>query len=164
MAHDAKKRTTLRGLYIYEQLPIELAAKKAGIPIGTAKRWKTDAKALKDDWDKQRAALSLGDENFKQLSQQLLNDYLVQHQATIDMLKSATDMSAMQRAEALASLSDSFNKTMASFKRLSPDLNRQAIQLDVMQRYARFVAEKHPKALVALAETIEPFGVELAAG
>ena len=80
------------------------------------------------------------------------------------MLKNAKDMSAMSRAEALASLSDSFNKTMASFKRLSPDLNRQAIQLDTMQRYARFVAEKHPKSLAALAETIEPFGVELAAG
>jgi Protein of unknown function (DUF1804) len=162
MAHAPEKITRLRGCYVYERLAIEQAAKKAGISIPTAKRWKLEAKAKGDNWDTARSALALGDENFKHLSQKLLQDYLVQHQATIDMLASATDMSAIERAEALASLSDSFNKTMASFKRMLPEVNKQAIALDVMQRLAKFTQEKHPSALAALLQVIEPFGEEIA--
>ena len=81
-------------------------------------------------------AVGLGDENFSTLSKKLLEDYLVQHQATMDQLREATDMSARDRADTLASMSDSFNKTMASFRRLSPELNRHAVALDALQGQA----------------------------
>ena len=68
----------------------------------------------------------------------------------------------VQRAETLASMSDSFNKTMASFKRLSPELNKQAIQLDVLQRLVSFAQAKFPQHLTAMVELLEPFGEELA--
>lgn len=68
----------------------------------------------------------------------------------------------MQRAEILASMSDSLNKTMNSFKRLAPELNRQAIGLDVLQRLAQFAQTKHPKHVPALLAILEPFGAELA--
>ena len=34
-----------------------------------------------------RSAVALGDDTFKSLSAKLLEDYLVQHQATMDLLK-----------------------------------------------------------------------------
>lgn len=109
-----------------------------------------------------RAAMALGDDNFASLSKKLLEDYLVQHQATMDLLREAKDMGPMQRAETLASMSDSFNKTMASFKRLSPELNKQAIQLDVLQRLVSFAQARFPQHLTAMVELLEPFGEELA--
>ena len=83
----------------------------SGVPRSTANRWKQDAADQGDDWDTARAAVALGDDNFKNLSAKLLEDYLVQHQATMDMLRVAEGMSAMDRAETLASDSSTFSAT-----------------------------------------------------
>ena len=162
MAHGKEKRTQLRSLYVFQRLPMETACKKVGIPRSTANRWKQEAADDGDDWDNVRSAVALGDDNFKSLSAKLLEDYLIQHQATMDLLRDAKDMGPRERAETLASMSDSFNKTMASFKRLNPELDRQAVQLDVLQRFAMFVRAKFPQHLHVLVETLEPFGEELA--
>jgi hypothetical protein len=162
MAHPGEKRAQLRGLYVHQRLPMETACKKAGVPRATANRWKREALDKGDDWDGVRAAVALGDENFASLGKKLLEDYLVQHQATMDLLRDAKEMGPRERAETLASMSDSFNKTMASFKRLAPDLDRQAVQLDVIQRFVTFAQAKFPQHLQALAEMLEPFGEELA--
>lgn len=162
MAHGSEKRTQLRGLYVYQRLPMETACKKLGVPKSTANRWKQDAADNGDDWDTARAAVALGDENFTNLSKSLLEDYLLQHQATMKYLREDKEMSARDRADTLASMADSFNKTMHSFKRLAPDLNKQAIGLDVLQRLAQFAQTKHPKHVPALLALLEPFGEELA--
>ena len=132
MAHAKEKRIQLRGLYVYQRLPMEAACRKLHVPRATANRWKSEAAAKGDDWDNARAAQALGDEHFTVLTKRLLEDYLVQHQATIDLLRADTVMTPRQRAETLASMSDAFHKTMASFKRLSPELNRQSVQLDTI--------------------------------
>ena len=162
MAHASEKRTKLRGLYVYQRLPMETACAKVGVPRSTANRWKAEAKAEGDDWDTVRAAVGLGDENFATLGKRLLEDYLVQHQATMDLLRDAKDLGPRERADTLASMSDSFNKTMASFKRLTPDLNRQSVQLDVLQRFATFAQRRYPQHVPALLDMLEPFGEELA--
>ena len=162
MAHPNEKKTQLRNLFVFQRLPMETAAAKAGVPAATAKRWKLEAKAAGDDWDTSRSAVALGDESFSSLSRQLLEDYLVQHQAVMKMLREDTALTALARAEILASASDSFNKTMSSFKRLSPELNRQAIALDVMQRMVSFAQTKYPQHQAAMIELLEPFGQEIA--
>lgn len=164
MAHPGEKRTQLRGLYVYQRMAMDAACKKLAVPRGTANRWKREALDKGDDWDGVRAAVALGDDNFSTLSKKLLEDYLVQHQATIDLLREAKNMGPRERAETLASMSDSFNKTMASFKRLNPELDRTAVQLDVIQRFVTFAQAKYPQHLQALAEMLEPFGEELARG
>lgn len=162
MAHPGEKRAQLRGLYVYQRLAMEVACKKLGVPRSTANRWKQEAADKGDDWDTVRAAVALGDDNFASLSKKLLEDYLVQHQATMDLLREDKEMSARDRAETLASMSDSFNKTMASFKRLAPELNKQAVQLDLLQRLASFTQARYPQHLSAMVELLEPFGEELA--
>lgn len=162
MAHAHEKRTQLRGLYVYQRLAMETACKKLGVPRSTANRWKQEASDKGDDWDTARAAVGMGDENFSSLAKRLLEDYLVQHQATMTMLRDDKVMSAREKADTLASMSDAFAKTMNSFKRLSPEINAQAIQIDVLRRLISFTQAKFPKHLAAIAELLEPFGEELA--
>jgi hypothetical protein len=167
MAYATEKRTQLRGLYGYQRLPMDIACAQTGVPNSTARNWKRSAKSNGDDWDRARAAVSLGDETFKQLSQRILEDYLLQHQAVMDQLRQHpatgdSEMSPMQRAQMLAMLSDSFNKTMGSFKRLTPEINRHAIALDALQRLSTFAQARYPQHLEALIEMLEPFGEELA--
>jgi hypothetical protein len=162
MAHAIEKRQQLRSLFIHQRLPMETACKKVGVPKSTGNRWKHEAAAQGDDWDTSRSAVALGDENFTSLAKELLEDYLLQHQATMKLLRDDKKLSARDRSETLASLSDSFNKTMNSFKRLAPDLNRQAVGLDVLRRLAAFAQAKYPKHVPALLALLEPFGEELA--
>lgn len=162
MAHGAERRRQLRGLYVFKRLPMEAACGAIGLPRSTGNRWKSEAKASGDDWDSARAAVALGDENFTQLARQLLEDYLVQHQATIDMLRDQKDTPAAERAQLLASLGDAFHKTMASFKRLMPETSRHTVALDALQRLASFTQQRYPQHVPALLELLEPFGEELA--
>lgn len=162
MSHGPERRTQLRGLFVYKRLTMEAACAAIHIPKSTANRWKAEAKAKGDDWDSARAAVALGDENFTQLARTLLEQYLVQHQATIDLLREDKNMSAQSRAQLLASLGDSFHKTMSSFKKVAPELNRHAIALDSLQRLATFAQQRYPKHVPALLEMLEPFGEELA--
>jgi hypothetical protein len=162
MAHASEKRTQLRSLYVYKRLPMEAACAAVKMPRSTGNRWKAAAKAAGDDWDHSRAAVAMGDENFKHLSSKLLEDYLVQHQAVIDLLQTDKNMSAVERAQVLASLGDSFHKSMASFRRLTPEVSKHAVALDVLQRLTQFGQRHYPKHVGALIEMLEPFGVELA--
>lgn len=162
MVHATERRIQLRGMFVYKRMPMEACCQAMGIPRSTANRWKQDAKNVGDDWESARAAITLGDENFMMMSKRLLEDYLVQHQNTIDLLKTAKDIDPHARAQILASLADSFNKTMSSFKRMMPELNRHALALDALNRLASFAQQKYPKHVPALLEMLEPFGAELA--
>ncbi len=162
MAHPHERRKQLRGMYVYKRLPMEAACNSLKLAKSTGVRWKAEARAEGDDWDTARAAVAMGDESFSQLSRELLDDYLVQHQAMMEALRKDKNLSAAQRASILASASDSFNKTMASFKKLAPEINRHAIALDTLQRLASFAQQRYPKHVGALLEMLEPFGGELA--
>jgi hypothetical protein len=164
MAHGTEKRTQLRGLYVYKRLPMDAAcsAMRPSLPKSTGNRWKADARAAGDDWDSARAAVALGDENFAQLGKKLLEDYLVMHQAVVDEIKADKAMKATEKVAALASLTDSFNKTMSALRKVAPELNRHAIALDALQRLAAFAEQNYPKNVPALIEMLEPFGAELA--
>lgn len=162
MAHAQERRTQLRGLYVFKRLPMESACAAVHVPRSTANRWKQEAKNAGDDWDTARAAVAMGDENFSQLSKKLLEDYLVMHQAVVDEIKADKGLKAAEKVQALASLTDSFNKTMAALRRIAPELNRHAVALDALQRLANFAQQRYPHNVPALLEMLEPFGEELA--
>jgi hypothetical protein len=62
----------------------------------------------------------------------------------------------------LIGLTDAFNKMTASITRLSPEINRTAVALDVLQRQATFAQQRYPQHVGALLEMLEAFGEELA--
>lgn len=162
MAHPQERRLQLRGLYVFKQLPMEAACAAMQLPKTTGNRWKREAAEQGDDWDFTRSAVALGDDNFKQISQQLLQDYLVVHKSVIDQLKTNDKLTAQQRVTMLASLSDSFNKSIAAFRRIAPEINSYAIALDVVQRLTTFAQGRYPQHVPAILEMLEPFGAELA--
>lgn len=162
MAHATETRSQLRSLYVYKRLVMEAACAQLDVPSSTGTRWKREARVKGDDWDAARSAIALGDESFTTLSRQLLDDYLVQHKAVMEQLRGDAKLDAAQKAQILASAADSFNKTMASFRRLAPELNKHAVALDALQRLAAFAQQRYPQHVPALLELIEPFGEELA--
>jgi len=162
MAHGQEMRAAVRAAYIHDQLPLEAAAIKAGVPAGTAARWKRRAKADGDDWDKMRAACLLAGGGVEAVARQMLADYVVQHRAMMETISADADLKADVKVQMLASLADSFNKTVAASKRVLPETNELATALSVLDRFANFIREKFPQHGPAFVEVLEPFGAEIA--
>lgn len=162
MAHDNSKRTALRSAYVHDRLPLEAAADKAGVPHSTAARWKRQARAEGEDWDKLRAATLLAGEGMENVARQMLADYVVQHKALMDQINADAELGAAKKVELLASLADSFNKTVAASRKVLPETNALATALTVLNRLSDFVRVHFPQHAAAFVEILEPFGEELA--
>ncbi|GAB2182661.1 DUF1804 family protein [Denitratisoma sp. agr-D3] len=161
MAHDPDKRRAVRGDYVFNQLGLEVAAAKHGVPDGTAKRWKREARVEGDDWDKARAAQMIAGGGIEDVVRQTLAVVVQQVQATVEAIQ-AGDMAPADKVQALASLADAYNKLMAASKRLMPETDKLATAVDVVKRLGEFVRTKHPRHSNAFAEILEPFADELA--
>ena len=162
MAHAPETRAKLRAAFIHDGLSLEAAAERMDISGRTATRWKQEALAKGDDWDKARQASRLAGEGSEAVARAVLEEFLSLFQTTLSDIKGA-DLKPMEKAEAIARLSDAYTKTMRSIQRSAPELNRLAVASEVLQLLAKFVQTKLPRHAPALMEVLEPFGEELVA-
>jgi hypothetical protein len=158
MAHGEPVRNLVRAAYIHDHLPLEQAASRAGVAVGTAARWKKRALAAGDDWDKLRGAAMLAGEGIEAVARRMLADYIVQHKTLMERI-AAEEIDAAARVSMLASLADSFNKTVAASRRVLPETNELAVALEVLSLLGSFVRDQFPDLAPAFLEIVEPFGV-----
>ncbi|WP_215782027.1 DUF1804 family protein [Paludibacterium sp. B53371] len=162
MAHSPETRDKVRRLYIFDRLGLEVAALQCGVSMSTASRWKREAQDEGDDWDKLRAAAILAGDGIESVARAALAGFLTQYQATMEALNDNLDIPAEKKVQMLASLADSFNKTVAASRRVLPETSQLATAMEVVQKLAGFIREKYPKHAQAFVEVLEPFGEELA--
>lgn len=160
--HAPEKRAIVRAAYVYQRQSLPSACETADVPLPTARRWKSEAEAEGDDWDKARSIASMAETGRSTIVQSVIEDYLSLHQATIQQLKDAANLSPLAKAEALSRLADAFTKTMGAAGRASPDLSRLAVATDVLRRLTEFVGKQKPQFAEVLLDVLEPFAAELA--
>ena len=161
MAYNQEIKSSLRALYVHQALSLEAAAQKIDVSFGTASRWKRDAKAEGDDWDKARAARFLSQQGADEGTRIMLEDFVTLFQSTIETIKKDENATGLVKAEALSRLSDAYSKTMSAAKKGAPEVNRLAIGMDVIKLMADFVGAKFPNHAAAFVEILEPFGDHL---
>lgn len=161
MAYGIKQKNEVRKNYCHRLLPMTQASKLAGVPLGTARRWKMEAEEQGDDWDKSKAVSSMSSGGRDDLMKTIINDYVILHQSVIESLKTADKMTAKDKVAALASLADAFSKTMKSAGQASPQLSKLAIANDILQLLGDFVQKQFPIHINAFLEILEPFGEEI---
>lgn len=162
MAHGEDLRRAVRGDYVFKQLGLEVAAVKHEVPAATARRWKREALAAGDDWDKARSAQMIAGGGIEDVVRQTLAVVVQQVQATVESIQQAPDMDPATKVQMLASLADAYNKLMAASKRLMPETDKLATAMDVVKRMGEFVRAKQPRHVGAFAEILEPFADEIA--
>jgi len=143
-------------------MSLDGVADHIGIGVATVRRWRTQAAASGDDWDKARAAASLSAEGAGTIAQLVLSDFLTLYQSTVGDLRDSPEIPAMDRAEALSRLADAFAKTMNAVAKASPDLARYAVATELLRDLAGFVRENHPEHVEAVLEILEPFATHVA--
>lgn len=161
MAHSDDTRRAVRAAFVFDQLGLEVAAVKEGVPSATARRWKSDAKKAGDDWDKARSAQMIAGGGIEDVVRQTLAVMVQQTQATAEAIQVAENMEPIVKVQALASLADSHTKMAAVLKRMMPETDRLAVALDVVRRLLEFTKARYPGHAAGLAEMLEAFGEEL---
>lgn len=158
MAHPQETKEAVRRKYIFGQMALEAAAAVHAVSINTARSWKYAAKEQGDDWDKLRAAHLMAGGGLEETARTILSGFLLQYQTTIEELNQNPDISTTDKVQALSSLADSYNKTVAASRRVLPETGTLATALQVLEMLMEFVQQKHPKHLAAFVEVLEPFG------
>ena len=162
MAHGEDTRRAVRAAYVFDQLGLEVAAVKEGVPTATARRWKREAKDAGDDWDKARSAQMIAGGGIEDVVRQTLAVMVQQVQATIESIQAAPDMDPTTKVQMLASLGDSYHKLANVSRRLMPETDKLAVAMDVIKRLDAFIRDNHPQQAGVFAELLPTFGQELA--
>ncbi|BBL70341.1 DUF1804 family protein [Methylogaea oryzae] len=164
MAHDKTVVSAVRKAYIYEGLALPAAAKAKKVSEATARRWKTEAAAAGDDWDKARGAQLLAGGSVEEVLRQTLAVMIRQVQATIQAIEADEEMAPAVKVQLLGSSADASAKLVASMRRMMPETDALAVRMDTLKKLAEFVRVHYPQHVAAFAELLQPFGEELARG
>jgi transposase-like protein len=162
MAHDIDKRRQARKAYVHERQTLPMVALTLHISESTLRRWKQDSRKSGDNWDRARTANLIAGEGVEAMGAQVLEEFVIQHQAAIAALKADEDMPAILRAKTLASLADSFIKTVNASKKAHPKISELAVAMQVLTDFSEFINVEFPQHAEMFLQVLEPFGERLA--
>jgi hypothetical protein len=157
MAHPPETIQAVRTAFVFDQLSLEVAAIKGGVSPDTARRWKREAKTAGDDWDKARAAQLLSGGGIEEVVRQTLQAVVTQVQATLEALELDTDVSALEKAKALASLADSYHKLIATARRLMPETDVLAVETTSIKGFVTLLIRLSPDSAEAAVTAMEAY-------
>ena len=144
MAHPLDTRMAVRTAYL-SGLPLEQAADQAGVPEGTARRWKSAAAAAGDDWDKfQRASLIVSGGGFDQAMGRVAAAMILRCEAVMEKIAANPSMDPMDVTKAIGVLADALNKAQAAARRLMPESDRLAIEIGAVKGFVELLVRLHP--------------------
>lgn len=156
MAHPKEKQLQLRAAYI-GGLPLEQAAQHTGVPHSSARRWKGEAKARGDDWDKfQAASLIVAGGGFDQSMGRVAAAVLLRAEAVIQRLQDP-EIDPLDAARAIASLSDSLGKAKAAMRALMPETDVLAVETGAVKAFVELLIRLHPASAAAALAAMEAF-------
>lgn len=147
MAHDEKTKADVRRYYVFDCLTLELAAEKAKVSYNTARRWKREAEARGDNWDKVRDASTMASGKVEDVARGMLTTFVLYFESTMDELRKAEDLPVSEKAKLIQGLGDSYSKMVASSKRLLPEISELATAWKVIEMVTNLIKTKHPDLL-----------------
>ncbi|AAP95457.1 DNA-binding protein [[Haemophilus] ducreyi] len=160
MAHDVEVKNAVRGAYVFDRLSLEMAAEKAGVSFGTARRWKANAESNGDNWDKARDVHVMASGGIENIAQGLLTGFLIKYRKLMSELEENTEMATAAKVEALSALADSFAKMTASSKKLLPETSAMATAMRAIEMMANIVKSKKPHLLPDFLEMLDDLEVQ----
>lgn len=155
MAHDEKTKADVRRYYVFDCLTLELAAEKAKVSYNTARRWKREAEARGDNWDKVRDASTMASGKVEDVARGMLTTFVLYFESTMDELRKTEDLPVSEKAKLIQGLGDSYSKMVASSKRLLPEVSELATAWKVIEMVTNLIKTKHPDLLPAFLSVLD---------
>ncbi|MDO9233061.1 MAG: DUF1804 family protein [Methylotenera sp.] len=161
MAHSQQTKDNVRRLYI-EGMPLNGAAIASGVSYDTAREWKRSAKQNGDDWDTARAAYQISEQGVDDLTRNMIESMMRQGLVISREIETG-NLTAVQKVQIHASLSDSMSKFSKSMSRINPKLGALSISLDTLKTIAEYLSKHDKTALASFQEHLEGIGAILQA-
>lgn len=155
MAHDEKTKADVRRYYVFDCLTLELAAEKAKVSYNTARRWKREAEARGDNWDKVRDANTMASGKVEDVARGMLTAFVLYFENMMDEIKRAEKLPVSEKAKLIQGLGDSYSKMVASSKRLLPEVSELATAWKVIEMVTNLIKTKHPDLLPAFLSVLD---------
>lgn len=159
MAHDPQVKAQLKRLYVFDRCSLEQAAEKLKVSLPTARRWKREAEKMGDDWDKARDVQVMAGGELEDVAKGILAGFLIQYKTVMTELEGNTEISAVDKVQALTGLADSFSKMTASSKKLLPSIDELATAIRAVKLVFDVATERKPHLqadFLELLELLEP--------
>lgn len=150
------ERARARGLFA-RGLPVAQVAAKMGAAKRTVQRWKAADAAAGLDWGAARAAELGAKGAIEAASRDYLAGALALQAEVLSAIKADAGIAPMDKTAALASLADSFNKTVRACAGAAPGAAQAAIAADTLNKLAAFAAGREPAEANAVLDAIEAF-------
>lgn len=158
MAYGKDKINEVRKLYVFERFSLDKASDFANVSYATCQRWKNQAKAQGDDWDKLRAAHTMASGDIEDLGVEILTNFIVTFKSAMEELKENPQLDPEKKVKLLASVSDSYVKAVAANQKTMPEVSKLAVALQVIDLLGKYIGEHKPELLSPFMEVLEPFG------
>ncbi|VEH67127.1 Protein of uncharacterised function (DUF1804) [Rodentibacter pneumotropicus] len=97
MAHDEKTKADVRRYYVFDCLTLETAAEKAKVSYNTARRWKREAEARGDNWDKVRDANTMASGKVEDVARGMLTTFVLYFENTMEELRQAENLPVSEK-------------------------------------------------------------------
>ncbi|MCX7258016.1 MAG: DUF1804 family protein [Polaromonas sp.] len=157
MAHPKETQLALRAAFLSGS-PLDLAAVQCGIGTATARRWKADALAQGDDWDKfQKASLIVAGGGFDQAMGRVAAAVILRAEAILEQLGGKEEPDPVAEAKAIASLADSLGKAKAAMRSLMPETDQLAIETGAVKGFVELLLRLHPNMGEAALAALEAY-------
>ena len=161
MAHDEKTKADVRRYYVFDCLTLELAAEKAKVSYNTARRWKREAEARGDTWDKVRDASTMARGKVEDVARGMLTTFVLYFESTMDELRKTEDLPMSEKAKLIQGLGDSYSKMVASSKRLLPEVSELATAIKTVKLFGEYIQTNKPELTGDFLDLLNGFGETL---
>lgn len=158
MAYGKDKIDEVRKLYVFDRFSLDKASDFANVSYATAQRWKNQAKAQGDDWDKLRTARTMANGDIEELSTQIMANFVVTFKSAMEQIQDNFEIDPEKKVKLLASVSDSYVKAVAANQKTMPEVSKLAVAYQVVEMLGKYIGEHKPELLTAFMEVLEPFG------
>lgn len=156
MAHPKETQMALRAAFL-GGMPLDLAAVQLNIGTATARRWKADALADGDDWDKfQKASLIVAGGGFDKAMGRVAAAVILRAEAIMEHLEDP-EIDPIDAAKAIASLADSLGKAKAAMRALMPETDKLAVETGAVKAFTELMIRLHPSAGEAALGALEAY-------
>ncbi|MCG8465019.1 MAG: DUF1804 family protein, partial [Xanthomonadales bacterium] len=88
---------------------------------------------------------------------QIIEEFMIMFNATVTAIKDDKKLTSLDKAEAVASLSDSYIKITKAATTMSPRLHKITVALEVIKDYTDMVYQEFPQLAGPVIETLEHF-------
>ncbi|NBH76199.1 DUF1804 family protein [Rodentibacter pneumotropicus] len=158
MAHDEKTKADVRRYYVFDCLTLETAAEKAKVSYNTARRWKREAEARGDNWDKVRDANTMASGKVEDVARGMLTTFVLYFENTMEELRQAENLPVSEKAKLIQGLGDSYAKMVASSKRLLPEVSELAVAMRIVELFGEYINQHHTALMEPFINALKGFG------